>query len=331
MFFFSFKGVAMISSLDFSKKQIVFILFSEGEKMAFSNDNLVVKTKENKIKFQCSCFRLFIIYAVGHCSITSALISKAKKFGFFIALMTNGFRLYSVIGAEKDSSTMLKAKQYSYNEIGLAKHIIANKINNQIQIIKNIRSKNEYQKEAIKTMKNYLEKIDDCTSFSEIMAYEGLSAKLYFKNHFDNVLWQGRQPRIKRDIVNSTLDIGYTLLFTFIDALLCSYGFDTYCGVMHKQFYMRKSLVCDLVEPFRMLIDVQVKKSINLKQIKEDDFILLNNQYKLKWEKSSTYVKLFMTPIMEYKDEIFAYIQSYYRAFMKNLPAEKFPIFDIGD
>ncbi len=28
----------------------------------------------------------------------------------------------------------------------------------------------------------------------------------------NNVLWQGRQPRIKRDYINSVLDIGYTVL-----------------------------------------------------------------------------------------------------------------------
>lgn len=46
----------MISALDFKKKQIVFVLFNEGEKMSFSNDNIVIKTPDNKIKFQCSCY-----------------------------------------------------------------------------------------------------------------------------------------------------------------------------------------------------------------------------------------------------------------------------------
>lgn len=71
-----------------------------------------------------------------------------------------------------------------------------------------------------------------------------------------------------------------------LEVLLESYGFDTYCGVLHKQFYMRKSLVCDIVEPFRVLIDDAVKKAINLKQIKEEDFIVIQNQYRLKWEHS---------------------------------------------
>ena len=331
MFFFSFKGVTMISALDFKKKQIVFVLFNEGEKMSFSNDNIVIKTPDNKIKFQCSCYRLFMVYAVGNCSITSVVISKAKKFGFFIAFMTSGFRLYSVIGAEKDSNTLLKINQYTYDGIELAKHITKNKITNQWKSIGFVRDKSDSQVEAIKTIKQYVPKVDECKNLNEIMAYEGLSAKLYFKNHFNNVLWQGRQPRVKRDITNSVLDIGYTLLFAFIDSLLSAYGFDTYKGVMHRQFYMRKSLVCDLVEPFRPLIDIQVKKSINLKQIKEDDFLLIKGQYRLKWNCSAKYVQFLMKPIMEEKDSIFLYIQSYYRAFMKKSEVDKFPVFDIGE
>lgn len=320
----------MITAPDFNKKQIVFIFFNEGEKMAFSNDNLIVKSKEGKVKFQCTCYRLFIIYAIGHFSLTSALIAKSKKFGFFIALMTTGFRLYSLIGAEKDSNTLLKKKQYEYARIDLAKHITKNKITNQITVLKNIRVKSESAKEAIDILNTYYSKIDKCENLSELMAYEGLSAKIYFKNHFNNILWNGRQPRVKRDETNAVLDIGYTLLFTFIDTLLCSYGFDTYCGVMHTQFYMRKSLVCDIVEPFRPLIDTQVKKSINLKQIKEEDFLVINSQYRLKWENSAKYVQFLMIPLLDSKDKIFMYVQSYYRAFMKGLPPEEYPIFDIG-
>jgi len=321
----------MFTAPDFSKKQIVFVLFNEGEKLAFSNDNIVVKDLNGKTKFQCTCYRLFVVFAVGHTSITSVLIQKAKKFGFFIALMTTGFRLYSLIGAGKDGNTLLHRKQYLYDSLDIAKHITANKMKNQKQELKNIRNKNESVKEAIVFIDKYIASLENATKLDEIMAYEGIASKLYFKNHFNNVEWHGRQPRIKRDFINSSLDIGYTLLFTFIDALLESYGFDTYCGVMHRQFYMRKSLVCDIVEPFRTLIDHEIKKAINLKQIKEDDFLVLNNQYKLKWSESSRYISILMKPIVENKEGIFAYIQSYYRAFMKELSAKDFPIFDIGE
>ncbi len=320
----------MLTVQDFGKKQIIFVLCNEGEKIAFSNDNIVVKTNDNNIKFQCTCYRLFIVFVIGSTSITTVLIQKAKKFGFFIALMTAGFRLNAIIGAPKDGNTVLKRKQYNYNDLGIAKTIVQNKILNQMRVLKYVRSKNDSIKSSIPILADYAEKTRAVSELQELLAYEGLASKLYFRNHFNNVLWQGRQPRIKKDFVNSTLDIGYTLLFAYIDALLESFGFDTYCGVLHRQFYMRKSLVCDLVEPFRILIDCTVKKAINLKQIKEEDFTLVQNQYRLNWKHSSQYVKVLMTPIIENKENIFSYVQSYYRAFMKDRDPDNFPIYEWG-
>lgn len=320
----------MLTAPDFSKKQIVFVLFNEGEKLSLSNSNLVVKDANGKIKFQITCYRLFLVFAVGHCSLTSAIIQEAKKFGFFIALMTPSFRLYAIVGAEKEGNTLLRRKQYLYDSLELAKHITQNKVANQMAELKAVRNKSDAVKDAIDTISAYSKQINEAQTLSEIMAYEGLSSKIYFRNHFNNVKWNGRQPRIKLDYINSALDVGYTLLFTYIDALLSSYGFDTYCGVMHRQFYMRKSLVCDLVEPFRPIIDHTVKRAINLKQMSPDDFQEINHQYRLKWMESSKYVRLFMTPLIEEKEMIFSYIQSYYRAFMKELSAKEFPIYEHG-
>ncbi len=319
----------MFTAPDFSKKQIVFVLFNEGEKMAFSNDNLVIKEANGKIKFQCTCYRLFIVFVVGHTSITTALIQKAQKFGFYIALMTPGFRLYSVIGAGKDGNTLLHKKQYNYEGLGIAKVITMNKMQNQKEELMAVRNKSEAVKNAIISITEYIEKVPNTNTLNELMGLEGLASRVYFRNHFNNILWKGRQPRIKRDYVNSVLDIGYTLLFAYIDALLLSYGFDTYYGVMHRQFYMRKSLVCDIVEPFRPLIDHEVKKAINLRQISEEHFVIINQQYRLKWEKSSDYVKILMKPLIDNKESIFVYVQSYYRAFMKELPPDMFPTFEM--
>lgn len=84
------------------------------------------------------------------------------------------------------------------------------------------------------------------------------------------------------------------------------------------------------VEPFRPLIDHQIKKCINLSQIKQDDFLVQSNQYRLKWSQSPRYVKFLMSPIIERKAEIFEYVQSYYRCFMKETRAEDFPVYDMG-
>ncbi len=119
------------------------------------------------------------------------------------------------------------------------------------------------------------------------------------------------------------------MIFNIIESLLLCYGFDIYKGVLHKNFYMRKSLVCDLIEPFRVIIDLQVRKGINLKQFKEEDFLIFNNQYVLKWEKSREYTAIFLRCIMDYKEDIFIYIQNYYRHYINKKTYPKYIPFEI--
>lgn len=321
----------MITNKDFSKKQIVYVLCINGEKFCIKNDNLVVLDSEEKIKLQVTCYRLFLVNVIGNFTITNVLIKSAKKFGFFIALFTPSYHLYQIIGAQKDGNYLLKKKQYSYNGLEIAKRIVKNKIVSEYEQVNQIRGKQPIDSKALLLFKEYYLKIDEIKENESLLAYEGISAKVYFNSYFKDIEWTGRKPRMKRDIVNSTLDIGYTMLFNYLDALLLSFGFDTYVGIYHKQFYMRKSLTCDLVEPFRIIIDHAVHKAYNLGQIKTDDFILINGQYKLKWEANRKYIAILMEPILENKDLIFKYVQDYYRCFMKETSINNYPFISKGE
>lgn len=318
----------MLSLSDFSKKQIVFVYANEGEKISYKNDNLIVKDKDDKIKFQVSLYRLYIAYVIGDTSLTTVILKKAKRFGFTIALLSTSFRLYEMVGDIKLGNTLLKDRQYKYSGLDIAKHIVCNKILNEINTLKNIRKKDSSTKDTITVLNDYMTKGKLCDDYYSLLSHEGNAAKLYFKVIFDNVEWKGRKPRIKFDYINSALDIGYTILFTFIEVIVNSFGFDTYVGVLHKQFYMRKSLICDFVEPFRTIIDEQLRKSINLKQIKEEDFTIINNEYRLKYENSTKYANIFLKAIIKEKNNIFMYIQEYYRAFMKGRDIEHFPVYE---
>lgn len=113
--------------------------------------------------------------------------------------------------------------------------------------------------------------------------------------------------------------------------MLCSYGFDTYYGVLHTCFYMRKSLVCDLMEPMRPIMDLKIRKAINLKQCKQADFKVCGKRYTLSWAKTPKYIEFVLEEIIQNKEKIFFYIQNYYRAVMKNKAVEDFPLFLIGE
>ena len=170
-------------------------------------------------------------------------------------------------------------------------------------------------------------KIDVYKQDKHLMGMEGTVSKSFFAAYFQQHNWKGRHPRIKSDILNVTLDIGYTILFNYMECFLRMFGFDLYVGVYHRLWFKRKSLVCDLMEPFRPIIDTQIRKSINLKQFNESDFSLRNGAYVLNWDFNKKYVSIFLDAILKYKTEIFTFIQSYYRNFMKGKSAEEFTCF----
>ena len=199
----------MLNANDFGKKQIIFLFTNAGEKLSFSNDNIVVKDRDGKVKHQSTCYRLFMVCVIGNISITSGLIQRSKKFGFSICLMSTTFRVYEIIGTRMEGNTLLRKRQYEYSENDIGRKIEQNKINNQKEALKNIRSKTEEVKEGIKLLEEMVEKLDAPLEYLEVMGIEGNAARVYFPRVFNNVNWKGRKPRIKSDYINVTLDIGY--------------------------------------------------------------------------------------------------------------------------
>ena len=320
----------MLERTEFNKKQLVFLFTLQGEKLAFKNDNLVVLDNEGKIKYQTTCYQIFMIFVVGDLSITTGLIRRARKFQFTICLFSASFKLYSVIGNRMEGNTLLHRKQYEYAGNEIAQFIVSNKIRNQRETLNKIRKKSKFCKEAIDTLDGYLKQLDENQMTMEsLLGLEGSASRVYFPEVFSNVLWKGRKPRVKADYVNTILDIGYTLLFNFIDSLLQVFGFDVYCGVYHREFYMRKSLVCDIMEPLRPMIDWKIRTAINLEQFKKEDFQIVQNQYCLSFKSGTKYVSVLLEEILHHKNEIFIYVRDYYRNFMKGRDIGKYRFFQM--
>ena len=314
----------MLSEPDFIAKKIIMVSPKDGDIISFKNDNIIVKDSNNTIKLQLSCYKLFAILIVGGFTITTGIVERSKRFGFSILLFTYSFKLYEIINFKMEGNTLLRKRQYTSqrrDEIG--KQIIINKIENQRDMIKKIR--NIENTESILILdKNILNLVKNQFNNYEIMGIEGIASKVYFKKIFDNWDWKGRQPRVKRDKINLLLDIGYTILFNYIEAILNIYGFDIYVGNLHREFYKRKSLVCDIIEPFRPIVDYKIRKAYNLGQLNYE-YTENRGQYNINWEDSSKFVMLILEEIIQNRVVIFRYIQQYYRWIMKDKDIKEFP------
>lgn len=315
----------MLTAPDFKEKQIVFAILSHGERLSFKNDNVIITGKDG-VKHQSSCYRLFSLIIVGHISITSGLLMRSKKFGFSIVLMSYGLVPYGMWMAGAEGNVMLRQKQYHYNKLEIAQYLVHAKINQQIQNLKLIRQKGEPLKDAISNLSEYQNKIfNSSIELHDLLGIEGMASKVYFKNYFGDIGWSGRKPRVKHDTINVLLDIGYTQLFYLMEALLNLYGFDIYKGYYHQVFYQRKSLVCDMVEPFRPWVDRRIRKAYRLNQVHEDDFLIKNSQFRLFGNNAKPYLAFLLKNLLKQKNTMFYFVQSFYRSFMQEKEINEYP------
>ena len=279
-----------------------------------------------KMPFQ----KILMLFIVGHITITTPLIEKCKKYNVALAVVGLILRPVFYWADAAEANFLLRQKQYAFdkNDISIAKVLVKNKINNQMSLLKKTRMKDDLTNDTMSLTKHFLEMIDEQTDYNKLMGIEGIVSKSFFAAYYQKNDWVARRPRVKCDPINSTLDIGYTILFNYIECFVRMFGFDVYAGVYHRLWFKRKSLICDLMEPFRCIIDNAVRTAFNRKQCSEKDFRNEKGEWRLKFEKNSDYNKLFFDALIPYKTEVFKYVQSYYRCFMQSKPSDCYPKFE---
>lgn len=225
--------------------------------------------------------KLLALFIIGHITVTTPLIDKCKKYGVALVVMKPNLRPVFFWANSAEANYLLRKRQFDFspNDITIGKVLVYNKILNQKINLQKTRKKDEATKEAINQCDAALNTISDITEYNHLMGLEGTVAKSFFTAYFQQYNWKGRHPRMKSDVLNVTLDIGYTILFNYMECFLSMFGFDLYVGVYHRLWFKRKSLVCDLIEPFRCIIDHTTLLAFNRKQFSEKDFTLIKQEY----------------------------------------------------
>ena len=107
---------------------------------------------------------------------------------------------------------------------------------------------------------------------------EGHAAKVYF-----NALFGKDFVRNNNDNINAALNYGYAILLSTINKEVIAGGYLTQLGIHHKNEFNEFNLSCDLMEPFRVIVDNFVyfnqERELNT-NYKLDIVNILNNSYK---------------------------------------------------
>jgi CRISPR-associated protein Cas1 len=302
----------MLSLPDFREKQILFIQQEKDAhyKIVFFNDNIRLMKNDEAVN-QVSVHKVLAIFVIGHTSMTSQILQKCAEHGISLFFLKPNFQLYATLSGPFSGNFELRAAQYAATterELMQAQALVSNKADNQRALL----VQREIPPPDILQDVRIDKSVKSATDFKALLGVEGSITKVYFQTLFEENQWYKRMPRTKVDINNVLMDIGYTFLFNFVDSITQLFGFDAYKGVYHKLFFQRKSLVCDLIEPMRPLIDRQIIKSYNLRQIDPKDFKKKDHQYLLGYKEQAKYTQLFLNALMERKEDIYLFIREYY-------------------
>ena len=82
---------------------------------------------------------------------------------------------------------------------------------------------------------------------------EGHAAKVYF-----NALFGMQFTRSEECAINSALNYGYGILLSIFNREIVANGYLTQLGLFHDNMFNHFNLSCDLMEPFRVLVDRHV-------------------------------------------------------------------------
>ena len=213
-------------------------------KLSYKNDYLIVRAEETTMVHLSEIN--YIIVSSTAVSITAYLINELIKnrIGLlFCDEHQNPVCDIQALHGSHDSSKKIRqqidwqsaTKTYYWQEI------VRYKINKQKEVL-------DYYtySDSAEILEKYIHQL----SGSDISNREGHAAKVYF-----NCIFGDRFKRDNDDVVNASLNYGYSILLSFFNKEVYCNGYLTELGIMHRSVFNPYNLASDLMEPFRPLVD----------------------------------------------------------------------------
>lgn len=220
------------------------VIISRQSKISYKNRFLVVKQDNDEKYVHLSEIDTIIVDSIS-VSISTYLLKELSDNKINIIFCDdkhNPFGELSSYYSRHNSSKKIKEqitwKVSSKDE--LWSRIVKNKIINQSLLLRKIKS------DKYNLVLSYVDdvKIGDKTN------REGHAAKVYFNALFGNTF-----VRNDSDEINAALNYGYAILLSTVNKEVISNGYLTQLGIHHKNEFNQFNLTCDLMEPFRIIID----------------------------------------------------------------------------
>ena len=220
--------------------------------LSYTNNLIKIKTEdiENTV---CLDDIDTILVENYHITISTALLAQLSKSDISVIFCDEKFMPSSILlGINKNSrTTKIQKAQVLLSKPKLNQiwqKIVYSKVENQSKVLKIFSIKETYLDSLLPRVKS-----------NDKEHIEAVAAAYYFKELFDSDF--SRNSLI--DERNSALNFGYTVFRSSICRYLVAHGLNPAFGIHHSSELNAFNLADDLIEPFRPIIDLFVKRNIN--------------------------------------------------------------------
>jgi CRISPR-associated protein Cas1 len=200
--------------------------------------------------------------------------------------------------AKMGSTALIRRKQLEIAEekkgLALVADMIRKKIENQTAFLKKLMYSRPGKKSlfdnpikiidsAIAGLAVYNGTVEDARN--SIMGLEGTAGRAYFQCLSrlmpEKYVFKGRSRQPAKDPFNAVLNYCYGILYARIEKACILAGLDPYVGFLHTDNYNKKSMVFDLIEPFRIFAEQTAVYLFTGKKIKDEYFHMADNSVSL--------------------------------------------------
>jgi CRISPR-associated protein Cas1 len=260
---------------------------------------LIVRDRNGKVeKYPLFEDEIGEVYLGNGNSVSVAALQTLAFWGIDTLITTSRGNPVAVVKSLKDDSHVAtRVAQYEASKsekgIEIARQMVLGKVIGQNNILK------KYGFRQLDLMR-IKEKVAGTSSRNSLMTIEGHAAQFYFNQIFQlmpKALSITERKTFKAyDGINNIFNLCYTILKWKCYRAIIRAKLEPYLGFLHSEQFGKPSLVCDLMELYRYLVDDFIIQYC--KAIKKKDFFMQNEDYSNNRKGQRQYLKKDLTKDM---------------------------------
>jgi CRISPR-associated protein Cas1 len=220
--------------------------------------------------------------------ISTGVLASCGFWSIPVVVKTRNGNLIAVLRSlDDDSHVKTRIAQYEALKNGkgieIAKTIVYSKIESQDIILREY-SLRQHDLIAVKTKIESLESNSLKEVRKRLLPIEGKASEYYFNEIFKlfpkNIRIENRKGYMAYDGVNNLFNLAYTILKYRVHSAVLTAHLEPFLGFLHSEQFGKPSLVCDLTELYRYLIDDFLIRFCET--LKPKDFILKTEWFSMK-------------------------------------------------